>query len=269
MGGMSTATIPTPATTTVTDEQVCEYRTNGFVKIPGIITPEEAAAYHAEALRIAQDNTTQKRGEGTYRAALNQTVNVWPDNEIMRRLSFHPNVTRAATTLAGVALRMWHDHILCKDPHNGANTEWHQDQPYWPHTNSSNPISCWIALCDVPAEKGCMSFMPRQQHRDDLPMQVLTDPRSLFEKDPDLEYVPKVTLPLRAGDCTFHHGRTPHCANPNDSDDYRLAHVVIYIDRETTYTPAREGEGHAKGHCVTKDLFEYGDPIAGELFPEV
>jgi len=229
---------------------------------------EEAASYAEEALRIAKENPG--RNDATYRATLNQTVNVWRESEVMARLTLDPRVAVAATALAGKPLKLWHDHVLAKDPRNGARTEWHQDQPYWPHGNSTEPISCWLALVDVPETKGCMSFMPGQHHRTDLPMQVLSDPRSLFTKDPELEYAPKVTVPLKAGDCTFHHGRTPHMANANDTDDYRLAHVVIYIDRETTYRPAREGEGHARSHCVTAPLdLQPGEVLAGELFPEV
>jgi len=239
------------------------YRTNGFVKIPGIISKEEAAFYYEAALEVAKANKASKEGQGgVYRKVLNQSVNVWQFNETMKVLTLHPNVAAVAKALAGVPLRIWHDHILAKDPHNGARTEWHQDQPYWPHANSKNPISAWIALCDVPPEKGSMSFIPGQQKRDDLTRQNLSDSRSLFGLAPDLEWAPKVTLPLQAGDCTFHHGRTPHMANANDTDDFRIAHVIIYMDTTTTFT--------GKGHVVTKELgLQEGDLLDGPLFPEV
>lgn len=241
---------------------VAYYRENGFVKIPGILSPEEVALFRDEALRIAQRNTGAQERSGVYRKVLNQTVNVWQESEVLRALTLHANVAAIAKALAGVPLRLWHDHVLAKDPRNGARTEWHQDQPYWPHAQSSHPISAWIALCDVPADKGAMSFIPRQHHRDDLPTQILSDARSLFNLAPELEYEPKVTLPLRAGDCTFHHGRTPHMANANDTDEYRLAHVIIYMDTTTVY--------NGKGHVVTKDQgYRPGDLLAGPLFPEV
>jgi len=247
----------------LTDEQIHSYRENGFIKIPGIISKEEAAFYLEEGERIAKNKTTPAEGRaGVYRKVLNQTVNVWLQSEIMKALTLHPNVAGVATTLAGVPLRLWHDHVLAKDPQNGAQTEWHQDQPYWPHANSHQPISAWIALCDVPANKGCMSFIPKQHHRNDLATQNLSDPRSLFTLAPELEYEPKVTLPLRAGDCTFHHGRTPHMAGANQTDEYRVAHVIIYMDRTTTFT--------GKGHCVTSDQgFTEGQILEGPLFPEV
>ena len=88
-------------------------------------------------------------------------------------------------SVSGVELRLWHDQILIKQPGVSKATEFHQDQPYWPHAHSPYPISCWIALGDVPSERGCMTFIPRQHHRSELRMQNLADSRSLFEIAPD------------------------------------------------------------------------------------
>ena len=88
-------------------------------------------------------------------------------------------------------------------------------------------ISVWIALQDTPADHGCMSFIPGSNRRDELVSQDLADSRSLFGIAPDLEFEPKVTLPLRAGDATFHNGRAAHMANANLRDDWRIAHVTL------------------------------------------
>ena len=157
--------VPQPATTQVTDQHIADYNQDGFVKIESMITPEEAAFYYEHALAVAQENAANKKNTGVYSARLNQAVNIWPTHDILRHLTFHPAISAAATALSGGPLRLWHDQVLCKDPHNGSKTEWHQDRPYWPHNNSIRPISCWLALCDVPEEKGCMSFMPGQHGR--------------------------------------------------------------------------------------------------------
>ena len=131
-----------------------------------------------------------------------------------------------------------------------------------PHAESPDPISAWIALCDVPVERGAMTFIPESHQKTDLPAQSLNDPRSLFTICPELEDWPRVTLPLKAGDCTFHHGRTAHMAAPNSTDVSRLAHVVIYMDRETRYQGA--------AHVVTDPLeLKAGDRLDGPLFPEI
>lgn len=249
----------TPTTTpeTLTDEQIAYYRQNGFVPIRGIITPDEAAAFREAALGCAARLKTLGQS-----AIFSQYVNVWREDPGMRALTLHSNVGAVAQKLAGVKLRLWHDQILIKEPHNNAATEFHQDQPYWPHATAPNPISAWIALQEVPVERGPMTFLPGSHRRTDLPAQMLNDPRSLFEICPELEWSPRVTAPLRAGDCTFHHGRCAHMATPNETDLARVAHIVIFMDATATYNGQR--------HVVTDPLgLKVGDPIAGELFPEV
>lgn len=257
----STDTETTPET--LSQEQITFYQENGFVKIPGIISEEEAARYRQRCLEISEEFKKAKDdGAAKQNAIFTQIVNQWPKDETIREAVFHPNITGIAKKLAGVPLRMWHDHILIKEPQNGAQTEWHQDQPYWPHENSSNPISCWLALVDVPADRGSMSFIPGAHTRNDLGVQILSDKRSLFSLAPDLEYEPKITLPLRAGDCTFHHGRCPHMANANETDEFRVALVSIYIDAGTVF--------NGKNHIVTRNLdLQPGQKLEGDLFPEI
>jgi len=256
-----TATLHRPHTTpdTLPDAAVESFRRDGFVHVPGILTPAEAAAFYEAAL-----DYSRRRPPLTDRAVFTQLVNVWTDaeDEPMRRLTLHPNVAAVAERLAGVPLRLWHDQILIKQPHNSAATEFHQDQPYWPHEDSPNPISAWIALCDVPVEKGCMTFLPGSHRRTDLPAQNLGDSKSLFGICPDFVWSPRVTVPLKAGDCTFHHGRCAHMATPNETDDPRVAHVVIFMDAGTRYA--------GRHHVVTDPLeLPAGAPLDGPLFPSV
>ena len=107
-------------------------------------------------------------------------------------------------------------------------------------------LSAWVALVDVPVEKGCMTFMPGSHDRLDLRPQNLEDPEDLFTVAPDLRWHERVTLPLRAGDCTFHNAYTAHTAAPNDTDDPRIAHVVIYMDADTSFT--------GRPHPITDEL---------------
>lgn len=241
----------------ISQQTIDAYRRDGFVRVSGIISKEEAEKYRQAAVAAAAANKSLTVGD-----IFTQHVNIWRSDPVMRSLTLHPNVTAAVRKLAGVPLRLWHDQILIKKPHNNTPTEFHQDQPYWPHANSTHPISIWIALCDVPPERGCMTFIPGFQHRDDLAAQNLGDANSLFDMCPEMQWAPRVTLPVRAGDCTFHHGRCPHQANANSTDQARVAHAVIFIDACTTYNGAK--------HVVTDPLgFKPGDVLEGELFPVV
>lgn len=210
---------------------VDSYRRNGFVQLRGVLDAAEVERLAAAAREVYEHGQALNAGDRTFK----QVVNVWQQDEVLRELTFHAGLAAAATQLAGISLRLWHDQLLMKKPHNQAPTEYHQDAPYWPHAGSRHSLSAWVALVDVPYERGCMSFIPGQQDRHDIRPVDLTDRTDLFEAAPDLVYQPRVTLPLRAGDVTFHNGYTPHTANANDTDDVRLAQVVIYVDRDLTY----------------------------------
>ncbi len=250
----------TPATPAVDRSQVRDYQRDGFIKASGLLSPGEAA--HYAPITLAACDKMKKLDYAKDHNIFDQSVNAWREDAEMRRLTFHPRIAATAEALTGKRLRLWHDQILIKRPGISAPTEFHQDQPYWPHELPSTAISCWIALVDVPVERGCMTFIPGYHDRDDLGAKNLAGGATLFDLCPAMAWSPRVTWPLRAGDATFHHGRTPHMANANTTDLPRIAHVVIFIEAETRYTGA--------SHPVTDGLgLAAGDTLAGEMFPPV
>lgn len=76
---------------------------------------------------------------------------------------------------------------------------------------------------------------------------------------------PVATGRNRRGDGTFHNGFTGHMATPNQTDDWRIAHVTIYMQDGATYS--------GKRHVVTDSYKEQiaalnpGDPLTGKWFP--
>ena len=107
-----------------------------------------------------------------------------------------------------------------------------------------------------------MTFIPGSQHHQDLRSQNLADRDDMFRAAPDLRWEERLTIPLRAGDCTFHNAYLAHSATPNLTDDPRIAHVAIYIDADTTYTGA--------GHVVTDGLgLTAGERLDDEHVPRV
>jgi ectoine hydroxylase-related dioxygenase (phytanoyl-CoA dioxygenase family) len=239
----------------ISDDVVQQYRRDGVTRIPGVISREDAARFRDAALAAKERITDHYAGS----AIFNQYVNVWTQDEALRELTLNPVVASVATQLAGIPLRLWHDHVLIKPPHNGAATEFHQDAPYWPHDNCRHALSAWIALVDVPVERGCMTFIPGSHGHHGLRAQDLSDSKDLFRVAPDLQWEQRVTIPLRAGDCTFHNAYLAHTATPNMTDDPRVAHINIYIDAETVYNgaphPVTDGLGLQVGQTLDTDLF--------------
>jgi hypothetical protein len=250
------ATIRTERPGSVGADVVEQYRRDGFVHIPGVLGADEVAAYRAAA-EDAYHHLTAFNAEDD--AVFKQVLQLWRADPRLRPLTFHDGLARIATQLAGVPLRLWHDQLLIKKPHNGAATEFHQDAPYWPHSGSRHQLSAWIALVDVPVERGCMSFIPGSHDHRDVRAVDLHDRTDFFSAAPDLTYQPRVTVPLRAGDCTFHNGHLAHTANPNDTDEFRYAFVTIYVDAQTRYDgrphPCTDGLGIPVGAMLPDEEF--------------
>lgn len=239
----------------IDDATVESYRRNGFVRIPAVLTPYEVAIYRDAAAR-AYDRMESYSNSDVFK----QIVQVWHRDQTLKALTLNPSIAGIAAKLAGVELRLWHDHLLIKRPHNGKPTEFHQDAPYWPHANFRHCLSAWVALVDVPVERGCMTFIPGSHERKDIRPVDLEDSTDLFTAAPDLAYEQRVTVPLKAGDATFHNGYLAHSANPNATDDFRYAHVVIYTDVQTTYD--------GKRHVVTDPLgLTVGQVLPDDVFP--
>ncbi len=244
----------------LTPEMVAAYHRDGVVKVSGLLTPEQVGRYHAAGLAATREEA-QRAGPGS---VFTQVVNVWQSDEVMRELALLPQIAELATTLAGIPLRLWHDHLLVKEPGNESPTEFHQDAPYWPFDTCRHALSCWIALCDVPVERGCMTFLPGTHELGPLPRQNLRDARSLFSMRAEVEWEPRLTIPLRAGDCTFHHWLVAHQAGANRTDQPRVAHATLFMDAQTSFGPIPEG------HPVTDPLeLAAGQPLSGPLFPRV
>jgi phytanoyl-CoA hydroxylase len=240
------------------DQTIVRYRSDGFVHVPAVLRPDEVERFSTAARSVFDREQGLDPGNRMFK----QVVNIWQRDEVVRELTLHRRLAELATRLAGVPLRIWHDQLLIKPPRNGTPTEFHQDAPYWPHAGSRHSLSAWIALVDVPVERGCMTFIPGQQERRDIRATNIADAHDLFAAAPDLAYERRVTIPLRAGDVTFHNGFTPHTANANDTDEFRLAHVNIYVDRAARYNGNR--------HVCTDPLgLEPGAPLPDDSFPPV
>ncbi len=250
-----TASVAAPS---VSADQVASYRENGFLHVPAVLGADEVDRYRAAAAAAYDSLRSLDQDNQMFR----QIIQVWKSDPTLRELTMSPLLAGLATELTGIPLRLWHDQLLIKKPHNRTATEFHHDAPYWPHASSRRQVSAWVALVDVPVERGCMTFIPGSHRRRDQHAIDLTDSKDLFSKAPELAYQPRVTVPLRAGDCTFHDGYLAHTANANDTDEFRYAMVNIYVDAEATFT----GQAHP---CTDGLGLQVGQRLPDEEFPRL
>ena len=73
----------------------------------------------------------------------------WQDNPHYRRFIFDSALAETAGRLMrSASARLYHDHMLTKEPATRQPTPWHQDQPYYNIDGTQN-VSFWIPVDPV------------------------------------------------------------------------------------------------------------------------
>jgi len=124
--------------------------------------------------------------------------------------------------LMGMELSYWYDQFLAKPPGRSVPTYWHQDEAYWGRNLFDKGVTGWIPLQDVDAANGCMHFIDRGHRLGVLPHHRVEGVQSdLLTCQVDESGA--VACPIRRGDVTFHHSKTPHMTTANLSKGWRKA----------------------------------------------
>lgn len=248
----------------ISEEQRTHFWEQGYVKLEQVLDPHEVLELRAVALDLLSQRFDPRievsQVDPEYEKIFVQKVNLWRVDERMRKWVLHPRLGSIAAQLTGVPMRLWHDHLLTKMPEQSKPTAWHQDIPYWPHS-VGNQLGIWIPLQDVDERNGCLGFVPGSHKLGVLPSHDLHGHVNALDFIPESMRTP-VWVPLKAGDCTVHHGLTLHGAGANTSDQPRIALSIFYMPDGTLY--------NGRPHVVTDgEGFEVDQPLAGELFPLV
>jgi len=230
----------------LTDEQLAQYREEGFVVIPGL--------FDHEALRAADaaiDELTERAVNDP--ANLAKVLELEPEpvdgrriprrlynpflaHEGFRSIATHEKLLGCIEDLVGPNIDIQHSKLNMKPAHVGSVVEWHQDLPFFPHTND-DLVTTLIYLDDATTENGCLQVMPRMHGR----YLEHVDEEGYFTGiiSQELDAMP-VPLEGQAGSVIFMHPLTPHGSLPNTSPKARR--TLIFEFRASDSFPIYFGE---------------------------
>lgn len=138
----------------VGDDVVDRYQRDGAVLIKDVFGPWVAGVCEA----IEQNKAEPSWRERTYRpddgsAPFFQDYCVWSQFDGYRALvEESPMAAIAARLMGSNTARVFHDHVLVKEPGNSVVTPWHQDRPYY-LVQATQTVSFWVPLDAVPRER--------------------------------------------------------------------------------------------------------------------
>ncbi|MGE3916941.1 MAG: phytanoyl-CoA dioxygenase family protein [Hyphomicrobiaceae bacterium] len=256
----------------VTEEMVAAFARDGVVLLPGLL------AGHVEALAVDVDanianpsplNRAYKPADGT--APFFQDYCNWQRFPAYRAAILDPVMAEAAALLMRSAkARVFHEHVLVKEPGSSMPTPWHQDQPYY-LVEGRQSVSFWVPLDPVPRAialeyvKGSQTWGKdfRPQRFDGTPLYQGDTSEAVPDVEARREDWPVVGFDMQPGDAVAFDFRTLHGAPANTTTNRRRAVSFRYVGDDARFA-SRLGRTSPPfpGH-----VFEDGAPFAGPDFP--
>jgi ectoine hydroxylase-related dioxygenase (phytanoyl-CoA dioxygenase family) len=236
----------------LSDEQKTFYAENGYVLVPGLLTPEEAESYRQEVHTLMERLSAIRNIDATWGSAkdiaggaqtsLLHCHDVQFQSAAFARLIVDERLTGVATDIIGPNVQLHHTKSFIKPPEKGSPFPLHQDAPFFPHDKHSM-IAVILHFDDAPLEKGCVRVVPGSHKQGILPH----IPAGGYHLDPAEYPVESATpIPARAGDALFFSYLTIHGSGINTSSEARTT-ILIQMRDPTDPPTIRTHESRGQG----------------------
>jgi len=228
------------ATAGLTEEaQRSFYADQGYLVYPEMLDDTEVARLRAaldevleEAKGLAETNerfamTRGADGEHHVRRIFHPVV----QHEAFREVAFHPRILGAVENLIGPNISLHHSKLNLKPPSSPeARFEWHQDYPFFPHTNY-DLVAVLVHIDEATQENGALRIIPGshkggpRKHRfaSDGAFSSKLDDQSVVADES--RWLP---LPCPAGGVEMHHCNMLHSSTANLGTKPRSALIFQY-----------------------------------------
>jgi ectoine hydroxylase-related dioxygenase (phytanoyl-CoA dioxygenase family) len=170
-----------------------------------------------------------------------QLCNAWKADTVVAAQVLSERIGRLAAGLMGYrGVRILQDNVLWKPPGTKA-IGFHQDSSYAAYLVPPEMVTCWVSLHDTAADAGPLEFVRGSNHWPKSPPE-----RSQFHAPDDWlagaraaapdDELDVVSVVVKAGGGSFHHGLTWHGSAPNLSASVaRMALVSHFVPVETRF----------------------------------
>lgn len=184
----------------------------------------------------------------------------------------------AGSLIESATVRLFHDHVLVKEPGTAIPTRWHQDQPYY-NVDGHQNVSMWMPV-DPVDRKASMNFVagthlgPWYLPRTFLEGAAKWFPEGSLAELPHFDAEADGTeggtwrtvgWALEPGDAVFFHMATVHGAGPNEGPGRRRALSLRFLGDDMVYAH-RPWKTSPDFGDLTASLVD-GEPLDHPAFP--
>ena len=218
----------------LTNEQIAEFNTNGFLLLKNFADPKlcdailEKAQEHLDKQIAPIESEEEYLRSGVSTSTIRRLRQVYDREEVFREWMQNKEILPILEQLLGKSPKLLlahHNSIMTKLPHKSSITTWHQDIRYW-HYENDELLSVWLSLGDEFLENGLLEFIPGS-HKMNFTMEQF-DERSSFKEDTNENKAitaKRVHFNLEKGDIVLFHAKTLHYAHQNETDKAKISFV--------------------------------------------
>lgn len=207
------------------EETVSDFQRDGFVRITdGILSKDEFKKILAALDRLEQEGIVD--ANSTKLQNLNDAI--YLDKTILD-LAQNPKLIALIEAIFGAKVELQHSKMINKYPAQGAgsNVKWHQDFPFFPHTND-DLLAAALHFDDETDESGPLQFLAGS-HKIGIYSHAKPETGEfIYEINDDAFDLSKqkpVVVHCNAGDMTLHHGNVIHASSPSQGKRRRVLYL--------------------------------------------
>lgn len=222
----------------ITPEQVETYRRDGFLVIENVLDAAEVASLKRVTDEFVERSRTVREHTKVYDLEPGHSA----DEPRVRRIKAphlhdpvyaslvkHPRILAVLQALIGPSVRFDTSKLNLKSANYGAAVEWHQDWPFYPHTND-DLAAVGVMIDDMRMVNGPLLCIPGSHRR---AIYDHHDADGIFcgAMDPtkaEVDFSSAVACTGRAGSISIHHVRTVHGSAINTSTVPRRLLLLQY-----------------------------------------
>lgn len=259
-----------------TDNEIKQFRTQGYLAVPRFWSEREVAAMQAELERLKHAGLLRNvatEGDGKTHSKTRENLQLcpmWPHSDFFRAMPFAPKVAEAVRELIGDPVVLHLDQVFLKPGGHGAGTNWHQDNAYFQIDDPLKGTALWTAVHAASRANGTMEIIPgsfREQYE--------------HARDPDSDHHIRcwppeeraIPIELPAGGALFFAYGTAHCTRANTTDQERAGVALHFLNGQVSGHAqggfAYEKRPYLTGAQASGGEREYGVRVAGTWDSEI